>query len=77
MEYGKYVGLHRDDAINIDLWIYKLQEHTGDKTAFCVTVLQIASAFEGMPGQIEHIDAANNQHNRHGLWNQGGQKCAE
>src|SRR5699024_775185 len=59
---GEDVGLHGQDAVEINFRVDELEEQAGPEPLPGVVLLDRAGAAEGAPGQIEHIGRPQHQH---------------
>ena len=74
---GKDVCFHGNDAIDINFGVDKLQQQPGQKTASGMIFFNDGSAFEGFPGQIEHVRSSHDQHRQFNLWNDARKRIAK
>ena len=73
---------HGSNGINVNLWIHKLQDHSGHKAGFFSSFcFQISRTFPYFPGKIEHIYGAQHLHEDFYFWKKivqgGAEKSAE
>lgn len=52
---GEDVGFHRQDAVEVDFGIDKLEQGPGQEAAPGVVLLHLPGAVQGLPGQVEHV----------------------
>ena len=59
---GQDVGLHGHDAVDVDFRVDELQKQAVQKAVSGAGLLDLAGAAEGLPGQVEQVQPAGNQH---------------
>ena len=73
----QYVGLHGHDAVNVNFGVDELQNQAGDEAAVASILLDDGGAFEGLPGEVENVGGADEQHGRFDDGDERGQSVAE
>ena len=57
-EMRQNICLYGHNAVNVYLWVHKLEQKPGNKAAAGKVVLNIRAAAEGFPLQMQHIQPA-------------------